>query len=179
MNVVKNASGAFYPYYGVTMKKAIICGSIVIVLGLLIALGPQFLFKVCGSNMASSESTEDCCAQPAKSSCCGPAVSSLPICHWSAQAEIGMGLLIAALGACMIVFTDVKTHLGLLIGVFLASIVALAIPNFLIGGCSTMTMQCRRVAFPALTIESAILLVFSAIMITIIAMQKPPVEAAY
>jgi hypothetical protein len=164
------------------MKKAIICGSIVIVLGLFIALGPQFLFKVCDPNMVSTESAssastdDDCCAEPAQSSCCGPSVRSLPICHWSAQAEIGMGLLIAALGACMIVFPEQKTRLGLLIGIFFSSIIALAIPNFLIGGCSTMTMRCHRVAFPALTVESAVLLVFSAIMITVIAMQKPPAE---
>jgi hypothetical protein len=39
-----------------------------------------------------------------------------------------------------------------------------------------MTMKCHKVAFPALTVESAVLLVFSAIMITIIAMKKPPVK---
>jgi hypothetical protein len=131
------------------MKKAIITGTVVIILGLLIALGPQFLFKVC----AHGE-------------------SGYPHCHWSAQAEIGMGLLIVALGVCMIVFTDAKTHLGLLIGIFLASIIALAIPNTLIGGCGMMSMQCRKVAFPALTAESIILLVFSAIMLTISAMRK-------
>jgi len=153
------------------MKKSIIIGSIVIVLGLLIALGPQFLFKVCDSKMSSSESA-DCCAEPAKNSCCGPAASSLPICNWSARAEIGIGLLIVALGACMIVFIDPKTHLGLLIGIFFASIIALAIPNMLIGGCAAMTMRCHRIAFPALTIESVVLLVFSAIMITLIAIKK-------
>jgi len=130
------------------MKKIIICGSIIIVLGLLIALGPQFLFKVCAHK-------ED----------------SYPHCHWSAQAEIGIGLLIAALGACIIVFTDRKTHLGLLIGAFLASIIALAIPNMLIGGCGMMSMQCRKIAFPALAVESVVLLIFSAIMITVIALK--------
>jgi hypothetical protein len=135
---------------GTEMKKAIISGAIVIMLGLLIALGPQFLFKTC----AHGE-------------------TGYPHCHWSAQAEIGIGLLIVALGACMFVFTDHKTHLGLLIGILLASIIALAVPNFLIGGCGMMTMQCRKVAFPALTVESVALLVFSAIMITVITMQKP------
>ncbi|WP_461257257.1 DUF4418 family protein [Treponema sp. R80B11-R83G3] len=131
------------------MKKAIICGSIIIVLGLLIALGPQFLFKLC----AHKE-------------------ESYPHCHWSGQSEIGIGLLIAALGACMIVFTDKKTHLGLLIGTFFASIIAFAIPNMLIGGCGMMSMQCRKVAFPALTVESVVLLLFSAILIAVIAIKK-------
>ena len=155
------------------MNKAIINGAIVIMFGLFIALGPQFLFKTCDTNMASSESTEDCCTEPAESGCCGPAASSLPVCYWSARAEIGIGLLIAAFGACMIVFTDAKTHLGMLIGTFLASIVALAVPYSLIGGCIMMTMRCRRVAFPAITVESVVLLIFSAIMITLIAIKKP------
>jgi len=99
----------------------------------------------------------------------------LPICHWSARAEIGIGLLIAALGACMIVFTTAETHLDLLIGIFLSSIIAIAIPHSLIGGCAMMTMRCHRVAFPALTIESVILLVFSVVMITFIAIKKPHV----
>jgi hypothetical protein len=132
---------------GANMKKNVTIGAVVIALGLLIALGPQFLFKVCAHGETGN-----------------------PHCHWSAQAEIGIGLLIAALGACMIVFNDQKTHLGLLVGIFLASIIALTIPNTLIGGCSMMTMQCRKVAFPALTAESVVLLVFSAIMITVIAM---------
>jgi len=162
------------------MKKTVIISAVVMVLGLLIALGPQFLFKVCDPSMSSSASTssasadaDDCCAEPEKNSCCGPVASSLPICHWSARAEIGIGLLIVALGACMIVFTNAEAHLGLLIGIFLSSIIAIAIPHSLIGGCATMTMRCRRIAFPALTIESVILLIFSAIMITIIAIKKP------
>jgi hypothetical protein len=134
------------------MKRAVIFGAVVIALGLLIALGPQFLFKVCGHG-------ED----------------GYPHCHWSAQAEIGMGLLIAALGACMMVFPDPKTHLGLAAGTFLASLVALGIPNFLIGGCGSLVMKCHRIAFPALTAESVVLLVFSAVMMTVITMKRPPV----
>jgi hypothetical protein len=131
------------------MKKNIIIGAVVIAFGLLIALGPQFLFKVCGHGE-----------------------SGYPHCHWSAQAEIGMGLLIVALGVSMIVFTDQKTHLGLLVGIFFASIIAFSIPNMLIGGYGMMSMQCRKVAFPVLTAESVLLMVFSAIMLTVIAMRR-------
>jgi len=160
------------------MNKVIISGAIVILLGLLIALGPQFLFKVCApmpvsDEAESAEAHETGDAAPDNVE--NPHVTTYAYshCHWSAQAEIGLGLLIVALGGCMLVFTDRKTHLGLLIGIALASIIALAVPHFLIGGCNNMSMKCHRVGFPALTVESALLLVFTAIMITIIALEKP------
>jgi len=72
----------------------------------------------------------------------------------------------------MLVFTEPKIHLGLFIEVFLAGIVALSIPHALIGGCGMMTMACRKVAFPALTVESVVLLLFSTAMVVISGMKK-------
>ena len=163
--------------------RAIIIGAIVILLGLFISLGPQFLFKVCGTAMASSEDADDSCgcaahAEPEVSSCCTSPVRSLPVCHWTARAEIGVGLLVVALGACMMLFSNPQTRLGLLIGVFFAGIIALFIPHSLIGGCASMNMMCRKVAFPALTAGSIVLLVFSAIVLTSIAMQKHPEKSS-
>ena len=137
------------------MKKAIIFGSVIIIIGLLIALGPQFLFKVCLHE-------ED----------------SFPRCHWSAQAEIGIGFLIAALGVCMIVFTEPKTRLGLSIGVFLSGIIALSIPHVLIGGCGMMAMACRRIAFPFISLFSVITLVYSAVVAVCIEIKKLPAGSA-
>ena len=157
------------------MKRSIIFGSVVTVLGLLIALGPQFLFKVCDPVMTSSGEAEDCCTIPEADDCCTPTVSAFPVCHWSARAEIGVGLLIATLGICMLVFTDIKTQLGLVIGVFFAAIVALFIPLTLIGGCSSMSMACHKVAFPALMVESIILIIFSVAIVVYSEMKKPSV----
>ena len=116
----------------------VIFGPVTVALGLLISLGPQFLFKLCGH--------ED---------------DNFSQCYWSGQAEIAVGFFIAALGICMAIFSDPKTVLGLAIGVFLASLVALFIPHSLIGGCSTPTMACRVIGFPALTVESIASLLFS------------------
>ncbi|MDR3114297.1 MAG: DUF4418 family protein, partial [Treponema sp.] len=70
------------------MKNRIISGSAAIAAGLLIALGPQFLFRVCA------------------------VVEGMYMkCHWSARAEIGVGALIAALGIALIVFASPKTRL--------------------------------------------------------------------
>ena len=136
------------------MKKSIriIFGAIVIALGLLIALGPQFLFKTCGHG------------------------ENFPQCYWSARAEIGVGLLIAVLGICFIVFKDPKIHLGLAIGIFLAGFVALFIPHSLIGGCDSADMLCQKIGFPALTVESIILLVTSAVIVGFLEMKKPRSE---
>ena len=118
-------------------------------MGLLIALGPQFLFKVCTVHNGV-----------------------LPLCHWSAQAELGIGMLVAALGLCFIVFSDPKTQQGFAIGVFLTGIIVLGIPHALIGGCTAKTMACHKVAFPALTVEDVILLLYSAVMVVFIEMKE-------
>jgi hypothetical protein len=117
------------------MKNRIISGAVTVMLGLLVALGPQFLFKVCA-----------------------PMGHGFSRCHWSGQGEIGVGALIAALGIALLIFTESNVRLGLTIGVFFSSIIALCIPHALIGGCGMMSMACRRVAFPALTVIGFILL---------------------
>jgi hypothetical protein len=122
------------------MKIRIFSGGVVIILGLLIALGPQFLFKVC------------------------PVAEGMIMkCHWSAQAEIGVGALIAALGIALILFANPKTRLGLTIGIFLAGVLALLIPHNLIGGCAMHSMACRKIAFPSITVISILLLIGSAL----------------
>ncbi|MFP3090270.1 DUF4418 family protein [Treponema sp. TIM-1] len=118
------------------MKNRILSGGAVIVFGLLIALGPQFLFKVC------------------------PVVDDMYMkCHWSAQAEIGIGAVIALLGAALVFFSSPKIRLGLTIGIFLSAILALLIPHALIGGCAMPSMPCRKITFPALTVLSILLLI--------------------
>ena len=113
------------------MKRSI--GIIVLIMGLLLALGPQFLFKVCDSHTMR--------------------------CHWTAQAEIGIGGVIALLGIALIIFTDIKIQLGLSIGILLSGIHALLVPHALIGGCSTPSMACNTTAFPAITVISVLLFV--------------------
>ena len=124
------------------MKQAVIFGTIFILFGMFLALGPQVMFKVCGHGEGG-----------------------YPLCHWTARAEIGVGLLVAALGICMIVFTDPKTHLGLAIGIFFAGLIALFMPHSLIGGCIAKDMVCRKIAFPVITVLSIMVLVLSAAVV--------------
>jgi hypothetical protein len=104
-------------FYGAKMKKSIIFGAVVIALGLLAALGPQFLFKVCAAHSGA-----------------------FPLCHWTARAELGMGILFA-------------------------SLLVIGLPHALIGGCKGDAMACRRVAFPAITVIGIVLLVCSIVVV--------------
>jgi hypothetical protein len=126
------------------MKRTVIGGASAIILGLLIGLGPILIFKVC----------------PAGCACCG---GGFPLCNLSAEALKALGLMIAALGICMILYNDPHTQIGLVIGIFLAGLVALLIPYVLIGGCEDMAMACHRRAFPAVTVEVCVLLAGSAV----------------
>ncbi|MDR3164661.1 MAG: DUF4418 family protein [Synergistaceae bacterium] len=116
---------------GIILKNRIISGVGAIIAGLLISLGPRFLFKLCPPMAGGRWMT----------------------CHWTGQGEIGVGALIAILGCLMIFFSDNKVRLGLSVAVFLSGILALLLP-VLIGGCVMETMSCRSVTFPALTVIS-------------------------
>jgi hypothetical protein len=87
-----------------------------------------------------------------------------------------MGMLIAALGICLVVFTDSKTQIGLTIGILFASILVVGLPHALIGGCKASTMDCRRVAFPVITVIGIFLLVYSILIVIFSEMKKPPAE---
>jgi hypothetical protein len=131
------------------MKNRFFSGGAAIVFGLLVALGPQFLFKVC------------------------PVMGDMIMkCHWSARAEIGVGALIAALGIALVVFAGPKTRLGLTVGVFLAAILALLVPHVLIGGCPGHSMACRKITFPAITVISILLLTGAAFNALYLARKK-------
>jgi len=130
-----------------SMIKNSIYGAAMFIAGLLIAFGPQFLFKLCGGGCGS---------------CCG---DGIPTCYWTGRAEIGMGLIIAALGLCLFVFTEPQTQLGLYIGIFLAGLFGLLIPHVIIGGCELRTMGCHRRAFPALTSICSLLLAGTLLLI--------------
>jgi hypothetical protein len=93
-------------------------------------------------------------------------------CHWSAQAEIGVGAVIAVLGIALIVFTSAKIRLGLVIGILLSGVHALLIPHALIGGCAVDTMTCRKITFPAITVISILLIIGAGIYTAYLARGK-------
>jgi hypothetical protein len=125
-------------YGGVKMNpdtKHIIKGAFFVALGALIALGPQFLFRICEQTHGHEGVTK---------------------CWWSAQAEIGVGAVIALLGFLCILIRETHASIGLSLAIALNGILAFLIPNVLTGMCEHPHMNCRLTTLPALNILSVV-----------------------
>ncbi|SHN83398.1 protein of unknown function [Desulfitobacterium chlororespirans DSM 11544] len=114
-------------------------GIFILILGILIALGPQYIFKICEQHHGTTTA-----------------------CFWTARALIGVGGVIALLGAAVIFLKSTPLLAGLSLAVLLNSILAFLIPNLLIGVCGEATMDCRVVTLPALNILTILSIIISA-----------------
>ena len=158
------------------MKNRIIFGIIFIVLGALIALGPQTIFPVCGihaseqsavqgseqAGMPMSSQMADSASEENSTSSAMPMVMK---CRTSAKAELPVGIAIAVLGVLIIVSRSVKGRIGLSIASALGGLFALLVPTVLIGVCASEQMRCRVLTLPALIILSILVIFVSVVNI--------------
>lgn len=121
------------------MKRRVLDSLPLIALGLVIALGPQLFFKVCDTS------------------------EKVMKCFWTGRTELGIGVVIAILGLLLLVFRSPSVRLGLVIGVFLVSILSVLVPTVLIGVCGMATMQCRVHTLPSLIVSGILTAVVSVI----------------
>ena len=109
------------------MKNKYVVGALLLVLGLLIAFGPQSIFPVCEFNPEKAMK-----------------------CHWMAQAELGVGLVIAVIGVLQMVMDHAKVRQGLSMAAALLGVLVLLLPLKLIGVCMNVHMRCVTLTRPAL-----------------------------
>ena len=159
------------------MKNRLITGILFIILGAFIAFGPLTIFPVCGvhsSQQASGHESEqkkaqmsmkmgdkqvDSSDENASESTMTKGTGMVMKCFWTARAELGLGILIAILGALIIAFQSVQIRLGLNISIILNGILALLIPISLIGVCDGVHMSCHSLTLPALAVISSALII--------------------
>lgn len=132
------------------MKKRITFGTLFIILGLLISLGPSTIFAVCGP-------MDD---------------GKFMKCHWTARAELGIGLGIVLLAVLSIVFASKEVRAGLLLGIATLSSNSILIPTALIGVCGGEHMQCNALTRPALLVIGVISIVIALVQAVILLRKK-------
>jgi hypothetical protein len=125
-------------------KNRLLIGLTTVASGALTAAGPFSLFKICSTEGHHAMATG--------------AESAELVCHYTANAELGIGIVIALLGIAYLLFSNPNTHIGLSFGVGLSSVFSLLAVNVLIGVHSP-PMSCAVKTLPALTLISTITIV--------------------
>jgi hypothetical protein len=122
-----------------------VVGSIIIILALLIAIVPQFTDCESQGKMLTLES--------------GKQVSMK--CHWTARAEIAVGIPLLAVGLLMLLSKRKEStrYLGI-VGAVLG-LMAVLLPAVLIGVCSNDDMICNSLMDPALILMGVLAIVAS------------------
>lgn len=95
-----------------------------IVLGLLLAFGPQFLFRPC------------------------PTTEKVMKCFWSCKALIVVGCVLALVGLLQLLAKNAGTRRALGIVGLALFLCAILIPTSIIGCCVKDDMACRLLTFP-------------------------------
>ena len=113
-------------------RKKTVFGAVLLILGALIAIGPQSIFAVCEFNPEKAMR-----------------------CHWMAQAELGVGAVMAVLGLCSMLSHSAQLSRGLLAAGSLLGILTMLLPTVLIGVCMNAHMQCAALTRPALLVLGA------------------------
>ena len=112
-----------------------------IVFGVLIAVAPQAFAHVCEVK------------------------DNMPMaCHYTAQAELGIGVGLALLGIIAL-FCSPKIRTGLNIAVALNALLSLAVPTVLIGVCKGAMMHCHMVTRPTLIVIGILALLFAVVAV--------------
>jgi hypothetical protein len=154
------------------MKNRIISGILFIILGGLIAFGPLTIFPVCGVHTTETTTTQGSMTMAGHTSIqsegkmvmetgegsgtqTSMAKSTVMKCHWTAQAELGIGILIALLGIFLLFSKSSDVRLGLSLALILYGLLVLLIPIALVGVCGSLNMSCRSLTLPALIILSS------------------------
>lgn len=120
-------------------KNRLLTGGVYTILGILTAIGPHTIFAVC-------EAMD----------------GKFMKCHWTAQAEIGNGAIIAILG--FLLFLSSHTiRVGLQIALLALSIQTILLPNVLIGVCGGNHMSCHSLTLPALNVIGIVSIVIGAV----------------
>ena len=128
-----------------------ILGIVAVVLGIIVAAGPHYIFPVCqyyGMLLGTAAGTQ----VPMK-------------CYWTAMAEVGLGALIVVTGIVLIVSKHAETRRALGFVLAALGVVVALVPTYLIGVCGMAEHPCRMATQPALILLGLVTIIIGVVAI--------------
>ncbi|MBQ6836257.1 MAG: DUF4418 family protein [Clostridia bacterium] len=95
-----------------------------LIVGLLLAFGPQFIFKPC------------------------PTTEKFMKCFWSCKALIVVGAVVAIIALLQLMAKEKESKKLLSVAALALLVSAILIPTVIIGGCQKPDMACKMLTFP-------------------------------
>jgi hypothetical protein len=86
-------------------------------------------------------------------------------CHYTAEAEIVVGVMIALLGLLLIFVKSAETRIVIGVGEVGLGVFAVLLVTTLTGMCPATTMECHILAEPMLKILGAVVAILGAVLI--------------
>ena len=127
---------------GAFMKKINILSYVNILIGVFLALTPFVIAPVCGPMDNGKFMT----------------------CHYMGKAELGLGILLAALALVSIILKD-RAKLGVHLSMAMVAVYALILPKTLVATCMHAEMPCNAHTRPMIYVAGGIYLILSVILI--------------
>ena len=122
------------------MNKSKVTGIAIAVLGLLTALIPTVIFKVCDAMDGKFMK-----------------------CHWTSQTEVAIGVAILVLGVLIILAKEKAAAAAFAVASAINGVLVILISTLVIGVCGSAEMRCNAGTKPALIIAGALIVVASLI----------------
>ncbi|MBR4493617.1 MAG: DUF4418 family protein [Clostridiales bacterium] len=116
------------------MNRTRITGIAIAVLGLLVALIPSVIFKVC------------------------PAMEMVMKCHWTGRVEVALGIASLILGALVAVSREKAFSAAASVASAINGVLVILVPTVVIGVCGSPDMNCNAATRPALIIAGAFII---------------------
>lgn len=113
---------------------------IIMFIGILVAIGPHFIFPVC-------KVTSDMVMR----------------CHYTAEMSIGLGLALIGLGILNFISQSIEFSKGLYCALSIFGALIIATPTVLIGVCDSPMMHCHTTTRPVLILLGIIVIILSVI----------------
>lgn len=118
------------------MNKTRLTGIVIAVLGLLTALIPTVIFKVC-------EAMD----------------GKFMKCHWTSQTEVAVGIATIVLGLLIVLSKEKAAQAAYAVASAINGVLVILIPTAVIGVCGSADMPCHSGTKPALIIAGALIIV--------------------